>query len=80
MPSAWTAAVLTFQGSSDGTNFYNIYDENGSEVYAVVDISQRVHINKIELSELKAIKLRSGLSGSAVNQGASRTIYLEIWE
>lgn len=31
MPSAWTAASLTFQGSIDGDNFFNLFDQSVNE-------------------------------------------------
>jgi hypothetical protein len=73
------AAFLTFQSSMDGTNYFNIYDENGDEVYLIVDATRRVHTDIAALSQHKYIKLRSGTSTTPVNQGAARTIYVEVW-
>lgn len=75
MPSSWTAASLTFQGSFDGTNFYNLYDESGTEVTFTVAASRYVIISTpAKFLGLKKLKIRSGTSGSAVNQGGDRTI------
>ncbi|OGO41097.1 MAG: hypothetical protein A2Z04_01560 [Chloroflexi bacterium RBG_16_57_9] len=79
MPSSWTAACLTFQASLDGSNYFNVYHDDGSEVYVIVDASRRVHVDIEALSQQKYIKLRSGTSITAVNQGAGRTIYVEVW-
>ena len=79
MSAAWTAAALTFQASMDGTNYFNVYDDNGNEVYVIVDASRRVHIDIEALNQQKYIKLRSGTSVTAINQGAARTLYVEVW-
>ena len=79
MPAAWTAAVLTFQSSMDGTNYFNVYHDDGTEVYIIVDITRRVHVDIEALSQQKYIKLRSGTSSTVVAQGAARTIYVEVW-
>lgn len=45
MPSSWTAASLTFQGSDKaGGTYNNIYDEEGNEVTAPV-MDNRYHVN-----------------------------------
>jgi hypothetical protein len=79
MPAAWTAAVLTFQASMDGTNYFNVYNDAGDEVYVIVDISRRVYVDIGALSQQKYIKLRSGTAVTTVNQGGARTIYVEVW-
>jgi hypothetical protein len=79
MPSAWTAAPLTFQSSYDGTNYFNVYDNAGNEIYVIVDITRRIHIDIPELSQVKFIKLRSGTNVTVVTQGAERKIYVELW-
>jgi len=79
MPAAWTAAPLTFQASMDGSNYFNVYDDSGDEVYVIVDINRRVYITIDALSQQKYIKLRSGTAVTAVNQGDQRLIYVEVW-
>ena len=79
MPTTWTAAVLTFQSSVDGTNYFNLYDDAGNEVVVEADATRRIHVDVSALSQHKYIKLRSGTSAVAVNQGGARTIYVEVW-
>ena len=79
MPASWTIAPITFQGSMDGSNYFNIYDNTGDEVYVIVDVSRRVPVDIPFLSQHKYIKLRSGTSVAPVAQGAGRTIYVEVW-
>lgn len=75
MPATWTTAVMTFQGSYDGTTYYNLYDDAGDEVTFTVDASRYVIITSpAKFLGLKKLKIRSGTSGSAVNQGGARTI------
>ena len=79
MPSAWTAAGLSFQGSPDNSNFFDLWDETG-EFTLAVDASRRIQINSDTLSQQAYLKVRSGTSAAPVNQGAERKLYLEIWE
>jgi len=75
MPSAWTSAAITFQGSFDGTNYFNLYDDAGNEISFTVAASRYVVISSpAKFFGLKKLKIRSGTSGSAVNQAAERVI------
>lgn len=79
MPSAWTAAVLTFQGSYDGATFLDLYDDAGTEISFTVDASRYVLIRTpAQFFGLKQVKVRSGTSAAAVNQGVARTVNLIV--
>lgn len=79
MPSTWTAAGLTFQGSFDGTNYFDLYDEAGTEINFIVSASRYVLISTpIKFLGLKKLKVRSGTSGTPVAQGGARTIALIV--
>lgn len=80
MPSAWTAASLTFQGSGDNTNFFNIHKDDGTELTVTADAARRIHLTSINIEDHKYLKIRSGPSATPVAQGAERIIYLEVWE
>jgi len=82
VPSAWTAAAITFQAVlADGTTYGNVFDETAEVSIAsgsvaannVVMLSQAA---REKLRGLNSVKLRSGTSGTPVNQGADRTIRL----
>lgn len=74
MPAAWTAADITFQASYDGTNYYNLY-EGGTEYQLATDANRVLTITKPQLFILVThIKIRSGTTGTPVNQGADRAI------
>lgn len=74
MPAAWTAASITFQASVDGTNYYNVYTTS-AELSATVAASYFVVLPKTTgLEAVRYIKIRSGTSGTPVNQLADRII------
>ena len=77
MPATWSAAGLTFQGSVDGTNFFNIYD-NASEWTETAAASRIIMVDPTLSESLQQIKVRSGTSGTPVNQAAARTITLIV--
>jgi hypothetical protein len=80
MPAAWDAANLTFQTSGDGVNYFNVYDEFGTEVTVIASTSRRIRLDPSQWAGVQCIKIRSGTSGAAVNQSAARTLYIEVWE
>lgn len=73
MPSAWTAASVSFQASYDGVTFANLYSE-GAEVSVNVAASQWVALDSAPFAGARFIKLRSGASGAPVNQAADRVL------
>lgn len=79
MPSAWTAANLTFQASdTSGGTFNNVHDDAGAEVTVTAAASRCIGLDAVarELDGLRYVKVRSGTSGTPVNQGAERTLTL----
>jgi hypothetical protein len=76
MPAAWTAGDLTFQASADGTTFNNVYDEDDAEVVVEAAASRHIILNPGVWLGIRQIKVRSGTSGAAVNQGGARLITL----
>lgn len=80
MPSAWTAASITVQISSDGcSTFSNAFVQAGTE-YTVTSpaASEYMILSPNDLLGTNCIKLRSGTSGSPVTQGAARTLNIVI--
>ena len=74
MPAAWTTAGLSFEVSDDGTNFADLFNTSG-EYTVTVAVDRAVALpNPNELSAFKYIKVRSGTTGTPVNQGADRLI------
>jgi hypothetical protein len=74
LPSAWTAASITFQASVDGTNYFNVYTQT-TELSATVGASYFVVLPRTTgLESARYIKIRSGTSATPVNQSADRVI------
>lgn len=79
VPSSWTAANLTFQGSPDNVTFSDVYDDGGTELKATVIAGAYVALRndfQLALSAIRYLKIRSGTTGTPVNQGAARTLTL----
>jgi hypothetical protein len=79
MPSAWTTAVITIQGSYDGVNFYELYNDGGTEYSISAAAGQIIQLESIpNLEGVLYLKLRSGTAASPVNQSVAATITLGI--
>ena len=76
MPAAWTAAVLTFQVSWDGTEWNTLYASDGTEYTVQAAASRRIILPPADFVGVRYIKVRSGTQAAPVNQGAARTIGL----
>lgn len=72
-------AALTFQGSYDGTNFFNIYeDDSGSAELAVAVTANTINLlPRDKFRGIPIIKIRTGTSSSPTAQsGAAATLTL----
>lgn len=76
MPSSWTTAKLTFQVSLDGTTYNDLYNLQGDEMTSEASTSRFIAMTQFEFLPVRYVKIRSGTSGTPVNQGAARTIIL----
>ena len=80
MPAVWTTADITLQGSIDGVTFYDVHDSAGNEVTITAAASQFILIGDetaIPTEVFRAMlyfKIRSGTSGSPVNQVAAAAV------
>jgi len=77
MPAAWSAASLTFDGSFDGTTFVPIH--YGAGAYTITSAQGAAASLGVSLAPEAFIgwpyvRIRSGVIGTYVNQGAARTI------
>lgn len=81
MPTGWTAASITFQASVDGTTFQDVYDTEGNE-YTIASAgaaaSRFIALDPRDFAGVRFLKIRSGSSAAAVNQGADRTFGLAL--
>lgn len=77
MPAAMTGTALTFQASWDGTTYNNVYDQGGTELQYTTAASRYIVVTSNDLLwGIQFIKVRSGTSGAATNEGADRTLTL----
>ena len=79
MPADWTAANLTLQASADDSTYNNVYDELGTEKTIVVSTSRYIPLNPADFLGANSIKVRSGTSGTAVNQAAARSVIIVLY-
>lgn len=69
MPATWTPAIVTIQGSPDGTTFYDLHDGTpATELAFNVSLNSLVMLNPNRLRCCKSIKLRSGSAAAPVAQ------------
>lgn len=81
MPAAWTAADLTFQASEENSGtFKDVYTDAGDEVTVSAAASRAISIdlNSSALAPYQYVKIRSGTSAAAVNQGADRELIIVL--
>ncbi len=83
IPSAWTAAGLSFQTSFDnGTTYQNAYfDDAGTDteiIYPTTANARNLSFEPNIFAGATHIKVRSGTSGTPVNQGAERVLTLAV--
>jgi hypothetical protein len=79
MPAAWTAASLTFQVSFDaGTTWKDLYDDAGVEVTLspTSPAGKYLAVDPSAFAGVVFLKVRSGTTGTPVNQAADRSFTL----
>jgi len=77
--TAWDAAGITFQASADNVTYNDVYDESGNEVALTVDASRYIVFDSVEnLRGVRYLKVRSGTTGTPVNQTAATAVTLVV--
>jgi hypothetical protein len=78
MPPAWDAAALTLQCATDPVNgpWLDLHDQAGAEVSFAVAANRHVALTHNSLRGLLWVRVRSGTSGTPVNQAANRDLVL----
>ncbi len=76
MPSAWTAANLTFQACSNQAtaSCVNLYDALGAEVTVTAAASRAITLPPADFTGVRYLRIRSGTSAVPVAQAANRSI------
>lgn len=78
-PAGMEGAALTFQVSSDDTNFFDLYDEAGNEVSIPAGASRAIRLDPMDFYAASSIKVRTGTSGAPTNQaGAAADIKVTL--
>lgn len=87
IPSAWTAAAITFQASPDGVTYYPVYglDSTGAAVETTIP-SAGIPTAAVRFFQIPAgtfdgaayMIVNSGTNAALVNQGAARTLILAV--
>lgn len=78
LPATWTTANLTLQASIDNSTWDNVFDSTGTEVTISAAASRFILLNPADFVAIRYLRLRSGTSGTPVNQGGARTITLVV--
>jgi hypothetical protein len=79
MPSAWTAAKLTFRCSADGVTYANKFDRYGSEFEIPTQsaaASQYIQLEPSDFLGVRYVMVRSGSSATPVTQAGGRALTL----
>jgi hypothetical protein len=76
LPAAWTTAAITYQVSADNITYINLYDAAGAEISTAAAASRAVNLDPAAFLGWRYLKLRSGTAALAVNQAASRDIWV----
>ena len=75
-PAAWTAASITFAVSQDNATFNPLYYQGAEFTLPEAGASRQITIDPTALLPWRYVKVRSGTSGTPVNQGQSTVITL----
>lgn len=86
IPGAWTAAAITFSVSPDGATYYDLWSSaEGTAAEATIAsgniptaATRFLSLTFANWVGIKFVKIRSGTSGSPVNQGAARSLQLVL--
>ncbi len=77
--AAWTTANIGFQVSSNLSGTYReLYDHNGQLVQIASPVAGRAYELPPEVAGARYIKLWSQTVGTGTNQGAARTLTIEV--
>ena len=78
MSADWSDAPLTFQLSSDGFGFNNLFDPHAKEIIFEVQPGSAVLVPAGMASALAHLKFRSGLADHPVKQSARREFSIAL--
>jgi len=74
MPAAWTAANLTFQVSTDGLTYNNLYGDAGTEYTVTAAAARAIVLDPVDFAGVNYLKIRSGTAATPVAQEVARSL------
>jgi hypothetical protein len=75
MPPAWDAALLSFEVSIDGDNFYDFFDPFGNRQHVHAAAGRYLGgLDVLAFGSFNYFRVRSGTPAAPVTQTANRTI------
>lgn len=78
LPANTEGSALTFQGSFDGSTFYNVYDGSGEYAISFTDPSVLI-VPAVDFLAFPYLKVRTGTAGTPTTQsGATATLRLIV--
>jgi hypothetical protein len=81
VPAAWVTAGISFQGTIDGSTFGELVDQTNTAI-TVPSITGGaalfVALDPAKFRAVRALKVRSGTSGTPVNQTAAGGVTLKL--
>ncbi len=76
LPSAWTAADLTFQVGDGLGGWMNLHSADGTEYTVKAAAGRCVLLPPADFARVRYLRVRSGTSATPVAQAAERTVQL----
>jgi len=77
-PAEWTGANISFQISTDGNGFEDLYLSNGSEVVIPCGPSRAIAIDDMGWPQAVHLKIRSGTAQHPIQQESSREFSIAL--
>lgn len=78
MPARWSDAVVTFQLSTDGIGFNDLYDSDGREIAIPVIGGAAYLVPAYFAGAIAFIKFRSGSTSRPITQAEQRTFAVAV--
>lgn len=80
--TGWTSANVTFQGSLDGTTWFNLYNASGTEIALTVGaLTADRHVQVTTPFPLvPRLRVRSGTAATPVNQVSAMALTLVFYQ
>lgn len=78
LPAEFDGTAITFQGSLDGSTFYNLYTNAGTEVNYPASASRVIVPEFMDFLGLHSIKVRAGTAGAATNQTGATVVSIGL--